>query len=675
MNTKFSTIAGAITVALTLNLAGCGDDNDYTSETPDYSNPPDTATIDFPTQSEMPQPLDLAETGEVLVTTSGLSLYFFANDAEGVSNCNGAEGDEPDSTTDATTCAGIWPPLLVAEGAVATQGFTIITRESGAEQWAYKGYPLYTYIEDSAQGDIFGDGVNMIWDLARLDPVLETDRADHAFLGNGVVLTGESNNQVIETFRADKDGFSLYTFDADPIGDAACYGINGDSCINTWPPLLADGGAKPEYPLSVLSLENGLKQWAYKEKALYFFVGDTQAGDTAGDGVNNVWHTATNAPALFRETELDEVLSATGKVTALLPDPSDGTVLISQLVDRDQFTLYTFDNDMPNTSNCVDNCAVIWPAFLADERDPDVGNFTKFEREDGLLQWAWNEQPLYFFDGDTEKKQTNGEGFNGVWHVVSETLPVVNVAPVQLFDSELGESLTVEGTVTILKANGDMSGFDPVTDDLTGFQLYTFDVDEPNVSNCLSDTCKSTWPALLADEGDKASAPFSIIEREDGHLQWALNSMPLYLFIGDTAAGQQNGEKVNDVWWVARPAPLRVYTHPEEGKLLIAHGQILDSIGKTAEQLVDLTLYTFDSDVIDSGESTCFDTCAATWPPLYAESTDQAFGEYTIVERTETSGETTYQWTYKGLPLYFFVGDATLGDTAGDYPTWTIARP
>lgn len=676
MRTSPTKVASAISIVMALSLTACGNNNNYGVDNPTDPEPtPTPPVIEFPAQSEIPQTLAVSDTGEILATSSGLSLYFFANDSMGDSNCNGAEGDEQGSTTDANSCAGIWPPLLALEGSVATDNFTIVERDSGAQQWAYKGYPLYTYIEDSAQGDIFGDGVNGIWDLARLDPVEELNRANHPFVGNGLVKTAQSNNQVLEILRADKEEFSLYTFDVDPVGSAACYNLNGDGCINTWPPLLADGGAKPSYPLSVLSLENGQKQWAYKEKPLYFFIGDSNAYDTAGDGVNDVWHIANNTPALFRITDLGNVLSATGKILALLPDPDDGTTLIPQHADRDQFTLYTFDNDNENTSNCNGNCAVIWPAFLADERDPDVGQFTKFERADGLLQWSWDKKPLYFFDGDTDKKQTKGEGFNGVWHVIAD-LPAGNMmAPIQLFDSVLGESLTVSGTATVLKKTSGETDFSPVTDDFTGFQLYTFDVDEPNISNCVSEMCVSTWPPLLAENTDVAQAPFNIIERTDGYKQWAINGMPLYLFNGDTTAGQQNGEEVNNVWWVARPSPVRVYDHPEEGNLLIAHGQILDSIGKSKDQLIDLTLYTFDDDVAGSGESTCFDTCAATWPPLYAESPDEAFGEFTIISRTETDNTTTYQWTYKGLPLYFFVGDSTLGDTAGNYPTWTIARP
>jgi predicted lipoprotein with Yx(FWY)xxD motif len=156
--------------------------------------------------------------------------------------------------------------------------------------------------------------------------------------------------------------------------------------------------------------------------------------------------------------------------------------------------------------------------------------------------------------------------------------------------------------------------------------------------------------------------------------QWALNGMSLYFFTPDMTADDTNGENKNTVWHLARPAPVKVDEHATEGKLLVAHGDVLDSVGKTAAQLTGLTLYTFDSDVKDSGNSQCFDGCATNWPPLYATSMDQAFGDFSVISRSENS-TTTYQWAYQGLPLYFYKTDTQVGDTFGDYTSWTIARP
>lgn len=85
------------------------------------------------------------------------------------------------------------------------------------------------------------------------------------------------------------NGMTLYTFDKDPAGGAksACSG----PCATNWPPLKADASTSMgDY--SVLTREDGSKQWAYKGKPLYYWVKDQKAGDRTGEGVGGVWHIA-----------------------------------------------------------------------------------------------------------------------------------------------------------------------------------------------------------------------------------------------------------------------------------------------------------------------------------------------------------------------------------------------
>lgn len=92
--------------------------------------------------------------GPVLVDAKGMTLYTFGKDAGGKSACNGK-------------CAQNWPPLMAAAGATAPAGYTIITRDDGSSQWAYKGKPLYGWSKDKKPGDTTGEGVNKIWHIAR----------------------------------------------------------------------------------------------------------------------------------------------------------------------------------------------------------------------------------------------------------------------------------------------------------------------------------------------------------------------------------------------------------------------------------------------------------------------------------------------------------------------------
>ncbi len=93
-------------------------------------------------------------TAGVLTNTSGMTLYVFDKDAGGKSACNGP-------------CAGIWPPLMAAGDAKPSGDWTIITRDDGAKQWAYKAKPVYLYSKDGKAGDKTGDNFNNVWHVAK----------------------------------------------------------------------------------------------------------------------------------------------------------------------------------------------------------------------------------------------------------------------------------------------------------------------------------------------------------------------------------------------------------------------------------------------------------------------------------------------------------------------------
>ncbi len=84
-----------------------------------------------------------------------------------------------------------------------------------------------------------------------------------------------------------------------------------------------------------------------------------------------------------------------------------------------------------------------------------------------------------------------------------------------------------------------------------------------------------------------------------------------------------------------------------------------------------MTLYTYDDDA--NGMSNCYDACATNWPPLMAPEGAKAEGDYGVTERNDGS----YQWTYKGMPLYTWAKDAKPGDITGDgiKGVWHMAQP
>jgi predicted lipoprotein with Yx(FWY)xxD motif len=84
------------------------------------------------------------------------------------------------------------------------------------------------------------------------------------------------------------NGMTLYTFDKDVTGSGKSV-CNGP-CATNWPPLMAADSDKAAGDYTIITRDDGKKQWARMGKPLYFWAKDTKAGDKTGDGFNNIWH-------------------------------------------------------------------------------------------------------------------------------------------------------------------------------------------------------------------------------------------------------------------------------------------------------------------------------------------------------------------------------------------------
>ena len=85
---------------------------------------------------------------------------------------------------------------------------------------------------------------------------------------------------------ADNKGMTLYTFDKDVPGKSNCKG----KCATAWPPVMAGASAKATGKLSIITRDDGSKQWAYGKMPLYGWFKDKKTGDVTGDGRGGVWH-------------------------------------------------------------------------------------------------------------------------------------------------------------------------------------------------------------------------------------------------------------------------------------------------------------------------------------------------------------------------------------------------
>ena len=86
------------------------------------------------------------------IAPDGKPLYTFSRDTTpSKSACNGG-------------CAASWPALAATATDKDAGDWTVVTRDDGAKQWAYKGKPLYTFARDTAGAA--ATGVSAAWPLA-----------------------------------------------------------------------------------------------------------------------------------------------------------------------------------------------------------------------------------------------------------------------------------------------------------------------------------------------------------------------------------------------------------------------------------------------------------------------------------------------------------------------------
>jgi predicted lipoprotein with Yx(FWY)xxD motif len=88
--------------------------------------------------------------GQILVNSSGHTLYLFGKDTNDKSACSGS-------------CAAVWPPLLsngkpTAGAGVKASLLGTTKRSNGSLQVTYNNHPLYTYTLDKQASQTTGEG-------------------------------------------------------------------------------------------------------------------------------------------------------------------------------------------------------------------------------------------------------------------------------------------------------------------------------------------------------------------------------------------------------------------------------------------------------------------------------------------------------------------------------------
>ena len=233
------------------------------------------------------------------------------------------------------------------------------------------------------------------------------------------------------------------------------------------------------------------------------------------------------------------------------------TVMVSENADLGQFltdsegrTLYLFTKDTePGVSTCGGDCLVNWPVYTPAEPltlpEGVEGTLTLVDTPDGVKTLAYNDIPLYYFVGDTEPGQTNGQGVGEVWYVVAPGEQFGDRAAEEAAEhEEMGSPVAspVAGTTIMIASTPELGEF---LTDSEGRALYLFTNDvEEGVSTCGGD-CLVNWPAYTAAEPltlpEGVDGELTLVDTPDGVQTVGYNGIPLYYFAKDSEPGQTNG--------------------------------------------------------------------------------------------------------------------------------------
>ncbi len=287
-------------------MVACSEDDGFVNEnTPDPTGDTNDDPGDQTTANQVQLRND-ATFGQVMTDADGFTLYFFAPDSDGNSKCSGG-------------CADVWPifnpaELTLDEG-LDTADFGTIAREDGGNQTTYKGWPLYRFSNDTAAGDINGDGAGGTWFVAKPDYSIMITRAQLVGRdadGNETNLTSNYEPGDEETFyMTSASGRTIYHFINDS-KDTNTFTNEDFSNDDVWPILRIDIVNIP----SIFDIADfgtidvfGETQVTYKGWPLYYFGGDENRGDNFGVGfpVAGVW------PIVNPDTEPAPEAESTGE--------------------------------------------------------------------------------------------------------------------------------------------------------------------------------------------------------------------------------------------------------------------------------------------------------------------------------------------------------------------------
>jgi len=317
------------------------------------------------------------------------------------------------------------------------------------------------------------------------------------------------------------------------------------SCVSVWPPVLAPDDAEPVGKWSVIARNDGTRQWAYDGQPLYTSILDRQAGDVRGgtkmrSGGDAGAGRDPAAPRSLIPPAFEVVQSSTGRLVLL----------------KNGYSVYSWDGDEPNKSNCHGDCLNSWNPVAAPENVTEKGGWTTFERAPGINQWAFRGKPLYTSNFDTDERSFMGSDVPGWHNVYTQRAPFPPdsftvqdaIFGGQVLADARGRTIylynCIEDTLDQLACNN--------PDTTQAYRLAICGNGDPAL-------CRETFPYVEAPPDATSASPlWSVIaidpntghsaapDRADALHVWAYLGRPVYTYAGDAEPGVLNGQGLGE---------------------------------------------------------------------------------------------------------------------------------
>ena len=317
------------------------------------------------------------------------------------------------------------------------------------------------------------------------------------------------------------------------------------TCIEAWPPVYAPDDAKDLGKFTVVQRPDGRKQWAYGGYALYTSYLDHKPGDVNGASTID----RVGEPGALRRPAGPPPLHPSAFAVRTMPS---GRLLST----KEGYSVYVWDRDAPNKSNCKDACLKEWTPVRAGVSSVAQGEWGIIEPVQGVRQWTFRAKPLYTRTLDSQFRSLEGGDVPGWHNVYTQNNPDPPKA-FSIRDSRIGQVIADKNGKTVYVYNCIDDAVDQmVCNHPTTTQAYRLAI----CGNGDAALCNKMWPYVQAPANaksesliwgtawiDTASGHFAAPHAPGAQFVWTFRDRPIYTYSGDAEPGDSDGDGWGEV--------------------------------------------------------------------------------------------------------------------------------